>query len=168
MQAGVKRNTKLVGDISELRVMCDLVKAGYLVSIPFGENHRYDLVVEKDNVLSRVQVKTGRLRKGVVMFNCYSSHSHRGGTACRSYTGEVEFIAVFCPDTDSTYMLPISAMPVLRGMLRVRPAKNGQTKGLRWASDYILGKEASLRLVEVGTGGAAAVPASGQARAVVA
>lgn len=158
MAAGVKRNTKFVGDLSELRVMCEFVKFGYLVSVPFGENHRYDLVIEKDNVLSRVQVKTGRLRKGVVMFNCYSSHSHRNGPACRPYTGEVEFIAVFCPDTDSTYLLPISAIPVLRGMLRVSPAKNGQRKGLRWASDYILGKDAWPRAIEVGPTGPTAVP----------
>jgi hypothetical protein len=61
--------------------MHDLVRAGYLVSIPFGEDHRYDLVVEKDGILSRVQVKTGRLRNGVVMFNCYSSHGRVGKTA---------------------------------------------------------------------------------------
>jgi hypothetical protein len=39
--------TKRVGDISELRVMCDLVAAGFLVSIPFGENHRYDPSLKK-------------------------------------------------------------------------------------------------------------------------
>jgi hypothetical protein len=97
METGVKRNTKRVGDISELRVMCDLVRAGYLVSIPFGENHRYDLIIEKDFVLSRVQVKTGRLRNGAVIFNCYSSHSHRGGPTCRVYTGQVEFFGIFVP-----------------------------------------------------------------------
>jgi hypothetical protein len=73
--------------------MCDFVRAGYLVSIPFGENHRYDLIIEKDFVLSRVQVKTGRLRKGVVIFNCFSSHTHRGGVATPLYKGEVEYAA---------------------------------------------------------------------------
>lgn len=63
MDPGVKRNTKRVGDLSELRLMHDLVRAGYLVSIPFGENHRYDLVIEKDGVFKSVQVKTGRMRK---------------------------------------------------------------------------------------------------------
>jgi hypothetical protein len=161
METGVKRNTKRVGDVSELRVMCDLVRAGYLVSIPFGENHRYDLIIEKDNVLSRVQVKTGRLRKGVVLFNCYSSHTHRGGAATRMYTGEVEFFGVFCPDTDCTYLLPLSEMTVQQGMLRVEPARNGQVKGLRWARDYILGKGSRPALIEVGTMLALEVPASG-------
>jgi PD-(D/E)XK endonuclease len=162
MQTGVKRNTKRVGDISELRVMCDLVEAGYLVSIPFGENHRYDLIIEKDFVLSRVQVKTGRLRKGVVLFNCYSSHTHRGGAATRMYTGEVEFFGVYCPDTDCTYLLPLSEMPVQQGMLRVAPPRNGQIKGLRWARNYILGKGSQTSLIEVGTPTLVEVPASGE------
>jgi hypothetical protein len=59
METGVKRNTKRVGDISELRVMHDLVRAGYPVSIPFREDHRYDIVIEKDGVLSRVQAEDG-------------------------------------------------------------------------------------------------------------
>jgi uncharacterized protein YwbE len=163
-----KRNTKRVGDISELRVMHDLVQAGYLVAIPFGEDHRYDLIVEKDNVLSRVQVKTGRLRKGVVVFNCFSSHTHRGGIATRLYTGEVEYLGVFCPGTDDTYLLPLNDLPVIRGMLRVEPTKNGQTKGLRWARDCILGKGGRPRLVQVGTNAVCAVPASSESSAVVA
>jgi len=97
MNTGVKRNTKRAGDVAELRVMCDLVRSGYGVAIPFGEDNRYDLIVEKDGVLSRVQVKSGRLRNGAIVFNCYSSHTHRGGASCRRYEGEVEYFAVYCP-----------------------------------------------------------------------
>ncbi len=53
-------------------VLGALMRAGYFVSIPFGENHRYDLIAGKDNALYRVQVKTGRLRKGAILFACYS------------------------------------------------------------------------------------------------
>jgi hypothetical protein len=138
MQAGVKRNTKRKGDLSELRVMHDLVRAGYLVSVPFGEDHRYDLVIEKDGKFESVQVKTGRLRNGVVLFNCYSSHTHRGGAACRMYTGEIDYFGVYCPDLDSTYLIPIAELPVQQGMLRVEPSKNGRWRRLRWADRYLL------------------------------
>lgn len=155
MHAGVKRNTKRTGDLSELRLMHDLVRAGYLVSIPFGEDHRYDLVIEKNGVFSRVQVKTGRLRKGVVLFNCYSSHTHRGGAACRRYTNEIDYFGVYCPELDATYLVPITDVPVQQGMLRVEPAKNGQWRKLRWASRYLLFSGA----VPVGKGAAGAVTA---------
>ncbi|HKU66438.1 MAG TPA: group I intron-associated PD-(D/E)XK endonuclease [Candidatus Baltobacteraceae bacterium] len=134
----MKRNTKRIGDISELRVMHDLVRAGYLVSIPFGEDRRYDIVIEKDGAFSRVQVKTGRLRNGVILFNCFSSHAHRGGASCRQYLGEIEFFGVYCPQLDSTYLIPIDEMPVQAGMLRVETAKNGQRRKLRWADRYLL------------------------------
>ena len=133
------------------------------MSVPFGENHRYDLIIEKNNVLSRVQVKTGRLRKGVVVFNCYSSHAHRGGAATRMYTGEVEYFAVYCPDTECTYLLPLSEMTVQQGMLRIEPPLNNQVKGLRWAREFVLGRGPCAALVEVGTITPFEVPAPGTA-----
>jgi hypothetical protein len=80
------------------------------------------------------------------------------------YTGEVEFFGVYCPDTDCTYLLPLSEITVQQGMLRVEPTRNGQVKGLRWARDYILGKGAHPSLIEVGTMPALEVPASGTFR----
>jgi hypothetical protein len=72
-----RRNTKAIGNFSEIMVMAALVRAGYFVAVPLGHNSRYDLIAEKENKLLRVQVKTGRLRKGAVLFACYSSHAHR-------------------------------------------------------------------------------------------
>jgi hypothetical protein len=72
-----KRNTKSVGDLSEVMVIAALVRAGYLVSIPFGENHRYDVIADDGVQLLRIQVKTGRLRGGAINFWCRSSHQHR-------------------------------------------------------------------------------------------
>ena len=79
------RDTKSVGDLSEMLLAGKLALAGYGVAFPLGENQRYDLIIEKNEVLSRVQVKTGRLRNGVVRFNCYSSHAHRNGPSTRPY-----------------------------------------------------------------------------------
>jgi hypothetical protein len=124
--------------MSEAMVLAALIKAGYKVSIPFGEDNRYDFIIDRDGILSRVQVKTGRLRKGVVIFNCYSSHTHRNGPACRPYTGEIEYFAVYCPDTDETYMIGSDIKSVTIGSLRVCAPKNGQIKKLRWAADYRL------------------------------
>jgi hypothetical protein len=59
-----KRDTKSIGDLSEAMVIAVLVRHGYLISIPFGENHRYDLIADDGERLLRIQVKTGRLRRG--------------------------------------------------------------------------------------------------------
>lgn len=148
MNAGVKRNTKRAGDIAELRVMCDLVRAGYRVAIPFGEDNRYDLIVDKDGVLSRVQVKSGRLRNGAIVFNCYSSHTHRGGVSCRRYLGEIEYFAVYCADVEAVYLIPAADLSVAKGILRLEPSRNNQGKKIRWAAPYMLN---TGRAAQVGT-----------------
>jgi len=133
----VKRDTKSIGDRSEAIVLAELVKRGYLVSIPFGENQRYDLIIDDGTRLSRVQVKTGRLRGGVIVYNCSSSHAHRGGAA-RPYFGEIEYLAVYCPDTKKVYMLPEQELTATNAHLRLLPTRNNMVKTIRWASEFEL------------------------------
>jgi hypothetical protein len=149
----VKRNTKLVGNISELAVMMALRGLGYELAVPWGDSARYDLLADKDGVISRVQVKTGRLTCGAVEFNCYSSHAHRGGSM-RTYQGEIDYFGVYCPKIEAVLLVPISEAPGSTVYLRWQPAKNGQRKKIRWAKDYII---SSQPMPTLGTWGADAV-----------
>jgi hypothetical protein len=133
-----KRNTKAIGDRSELEVALALARAGYTVSKPLGDSHRYDLIIDDGETLSRVQVKTGRLIAGSVVFRCYSTHTHRGGVAMRSYRGEVEYLGVFCPETGDSYLVPESMAVDSTMHLRVAPTVNRQDRHIRWASRYKL------------------------------
>ena len=139
--ASFRRDTKSVCDLSEVAALHALALAGYHVAIPLGENNRYDLIIEKEGILARVQVKTGRLRSGSVVFNCYSSHLRRSGVECRRYVGEVEYFAVFCPEVSEVYLIPAEDLDVLQGSLRMTPAKNGQRKRIRLASSYRISKK---------------------------
>ena len=135
----MKRDTKRIGTVSELKVMTALLEAGYHVAIPYGDSCRYDLVVEdRAGELSRIQVKTAREIKGVVRFKCFSSHTHRGGVSTRRYTGEVEYFGVYCPQNERCYLIPSQDLAV-EGFLRLAPTKNGQSKRIRWAGAYELG-----------------------------
>ena len=154
-QSKVKRDTKSIGDRSEAVVLAALVQRGYHVLIPFGENHRYDLVVDDGSKFFRIQVKTGRLRKGVIWFNCYSSHTHRKGTTCRRYLGDIEYFGVYCSHVESVYLVPVGDVP-LRGCLRIDHPKNGQFKKMRWAGDYLL--TATGPEVGLGTGRLVSLP----------
>lgn len=42
--AGV--NTKAIGEISEAVILAEFLRAGFPVLFPFGDNQRYDMVVE--------------------------------------------------------------------------------------------------------------------------
>ena len=134
----VKRDTKSVGDRSEAIVLAELVKKGYLVSIPFGENQRYDLLADDGDRILRVQVKTGRLRRDVIEYSCSSSHTHRGGTHARPYFGQADAIAVYCPQNGKVYLVPEAEFVASRAHLRLTPPVNNQRRGIRWASRFEL------------------------------
>jgi hypothetical protein len=129
---------KDIGDRTTLAVMLALNGLGYDVSLPFGENTRYDLVVDDGRELKRVQCKTGRLRHGVVAFRTASSYAHHPNPKPRQlhYRGQVDAFAVFCPETQGVYLVPIDALPAVAAYLRVEPTANGQQKLIRRAAEY--------------------------------
>jgi hypothetical protein len=134
-----KRDTKCKGDVSELRVAAALVARGFAVSKPIGENQRYDLVADDGTTLRRVQVKTGRIRAGVVMFNCCSTHGHRRkALQTRPYLGQIDLLAVFCPENEKVYIMPESELTRSKIQLRLVAPRNNMVKTIRWASDYEL------------------------------
>jgi hypothetical protein len=55
---------KDIGDRSTLAIIAALRELGYGIYLPFGENTRCDLMLERDGFVDRVQCKTGRLRQG--------------------------------------------------------------------------------------------------------
>ncbi len=138
---------KAIGDRSEAHVLAALVDHYPTVLTPWGENCRYDFVVETGTgELLRVQCKTGRLRGGAVRFHArsfsYHHPRHVRGEAVehrsRGYADEVDLFAVYCPETRKAYLVPVEDVPSTQGALRVEPAKNGQNARIRWAAQYEL------------------------------
>ena len=134
---------KAIGDKSTLAIMLALREAGYALLVPFGENTRYDLAIDDGACLARVQCKTGRLRHGAVVFNTCSSYAHHPNPRVikRDYQGDVDYFAVFCPETRRSYLIPIDEVPLKRqASLRIHPARNNQRLGIRLAADYEIGR----------------------------
>ena len=129
---------KDIGDRTTLAVMLALSDAGYQIAVPFGENTRYDLVLDDGATLRRVQCKTGRLRKGAVEFSTASSYAHHPNEkpTQRHYVGQVDHFAVHCRETGGVYLIPIGELPLDRAYLRVTEPRNGQRKRIRFACDY--------------------------------
>jgi hypothetical protein len=134
---------KSIGDRSTLIIMLALRELGRAVYLPFGENTRCDLIIDDGIELARVQCKTGRLRRGAIRFNACSSYAHHAAprNTTRDYQGEVDFFAVYCPETCGVYLIPIDQVPLKRqGALRVDPARNGQRRRIRLAADFEIGR----------------------------
>jgi hypothetical protein len=130
---------KTVGDRTTLAVMAALHDAGYAVLMPFGENTRYDLVMDDGCDLRRIQCKTGRLYEGAVVFNTCSYYAHHPNprATSRDYVGQIDAFAVYCRSTRGVYLVPIDDVPNRRtGALRVNPPRNNQRRKVRLAADY--------------------------------
>ena len=144
---GIKplRNHKAIGEISEAYIIARLIEIGYEVLIPYGDNLRYDLVIEDANgKLWRVQCKTGWMghNNSYIEFATASSYYHtragRTNYSQRDYQGQIDYFAVYCATTGKIYFVPIENVGKTRAMLRLQPTKNNQEKGVRWAKDYEL------------------------------
>lgn len=124
------------GDRTEAVVLSVLAKAGYTVLIPFGVA-RYDLAIDaRDGTgIKTVQVKTGRLVAGCIVFRAHSVD--RTSRQRKDYKGQVDYFAVWCPAYgDAVYLVPVEDSPAGMGSLRIEPTKSHQAKGIRWAKDY--------------------------------
>ena len=122
-------------------VQARLFLAGKVVLKPYGDNQRYDLVIEEEGVFKKVQCKTGRVKDGVILFEanscsryCKQQKEETGKTYdIRNYKEDAELFAVYCPELDKTYLVPTA---LCGGSLRLEPTKNGQAKDIVWAKDY--------------------------------
>jgi len=104
---GVSRTPKTHGSNNVYR---RLRERGYDVLLLFGENTRYDLVIDTGHGFAGVQCKTGRLRLGGVTFKTCSSYAHHPHPKMpgKHYLGDVEYFAVYCPDNAAVYLVPIN------------------------------------------------------------
>ena len=127
-------NTKDKGDISEAMILARLLQLGKKVAIPFGENHRYDLLIDDDGEFTRVQCKTARIHKGCVVFNARSTNAR----ISTNYRGEADLFIVYCPQIEKFYQVAVTVAAASIVTLRLEATKNNQESGVKYARDYEL------------------------------
>ena len=136
--------SKQKGIVTELQCITAFNQLGYHVSIPYGENSRYDFIADINNKLIRVQVKASSPKQGTsgaISFSCRSSRSNANGVVNRRYTkDEVDYFATFYDNI--CYLVPIEECSAEK-TLRFEPPKNGQVQGVSFAKDYELSLQIS-------------------------
>ena len=133
----MRNDPKSKGERSEGAVLAALLKKGYVVLLPFGDNQRYDLVVDSPAGFQRIQCKTGKITGGAIAFSTCSVES-KGKHERKDYCGQADLFGVFVPDLDKVYLVPVDEVPGNLAHLRLTPTKNGQKTGIRLADHYEL------------------------------
>ena len=133
--------TKKKGNLTELECITELTRLGYLVSIPFGEDSRYDCIVDINNKLYRIQCKTGseQYDENNVVIGIHFKTCRQSGNCAKistrtKYTKEeIDFFATSYQG--KCYLVPVEECSVEK-LLRIVPPKNGQKKGVSFLKDY--------------------------------
>ena len=102
-------STQFKGDITELLVAAHLLELGYIVSKPLTQDSKYDLIVDIQHKLIRLQVKTARLNNSIgesIKFNCRSTTNNVRECKQRYYSIEdVDYFATYWKD--KVYLVPV-------------------------------------------------------------
>ena len=95
-------NTKQIGNLVELQCATRLYELGCAVSIPFGNSEKYDLIIDINDKLYKVQCKhsseyfdeLGELE--YIKFKCtWQSHNSNSWTQNKYKENEIDFFCYF-------------------------------------------------------------------------
>ena len=128
--------TNQKGAIAEQAVILECAKLGISVSRPLNDE-RYDLILDVDSTLLRIQCKWGVKVDDIVAIRLYSSRRGPSGTINRKYSADdIDGFAAYCMETGACYFIPVSLACQRVISLRVGPTRNNQASGIRWAKDF--------------------------------
>ncbi len=132
--------TLLKGKITELKCELWFLEHDYVISIP-NIPCQYDMLVDIDGKIIKIQVKTCHLTKDEsgIEFKVSSMTHNKQGYTRRVYSEDsVDYFMTYYED--DYYLVPFSECGVGVKKLRLTPPLNGQRKGISFASDFLIEK----------------------------
>ena len=133
----VELTSKQKGNLTELQCLAAFTEQGCGVSIPYGDNSKYDFIADVNGKLLKIQVKTSSLKDdGAIKFSCRTTHVNCAGVKNERYSAdEIDFFATYW--NNQCYLIPMAECSIEK-TLRFIPPKSGQLKGISFAKDYLL------------------------------
>lgn len=97
-------DNKNIGNLAELKFQFKAFEMGFIVSKPFGENARYDFIVDLDGNLFRVQIKATNTKIG----NGYRFMLSYGSGGKQFYTqNEIDILYAYVVPENIWYTFPM-------------------------------------------------------------
>jgi PD-(D/E)XK endonuclease len=126
------------GAVAEAAVTSAAIQLGLTVLRPLCEGRRYDLIIDLEPELLRVQCKLARRLEGVLSISLQTCRYTPKGYVRTSYSAaEIDAVAIYSVDLRSCFLVPIREVSGRRAMsLRLDPTGNNQAQGIKWAQDY--------------------------------
>lgn len=103
-----QKNSRIQGNVGLGVAISYFCICGYNVSIPLTDSQDYDLIVEIDNILSRVQVKTtySKTPYGIFTATLKTSGGNKSGYNIKNFNPDnVNYLFILTEDNDQ-YFIP--------------------------------------------------------------
>jgi hypothetical protein len=131
----VSGNTKDTGDATEAVILQRLIGWGYSVSLPFGDNDKYDLVVDDGGTLYRIQCKTAWANKAeTIRFNTHSQTTRGGEYHEQPYDDGIDAFVVRYPPGGTLYWIDVGEATDQKMELRFEAEIDHPR--INWAAEY--------------------------------
>ena len=133
-------SSKQKGNLTELQCIAATCACGCQVSIPYGDNAKYDFIADVDGRLIKIQVKTSSPKGAEAFkFSCRTTHVNCAGVKNERYSkSDVDYFATYY--AGKTYLVPIDECSVEK-TLRFTYPPNGQKQYITLAYDYEIDKQ---------------------------
>lgn len=128
--------TLLTGDTNEIRCLLDLQSRGYYCSLPYSGSCRYDLIMDVNNKLYKVQCKASYYHDGVLVMSTSSVTINTKEVIKHKYTkDEVDFY--YTNYKNNGFLIPFEK-PTSGISLRLEEPLSGVSVNMNIASDYLI------------------------------
>lgn len=130
------------GNIGEAVVLAEFIKYGVQVSIPFGDNARYDLIAEFNGKLNKIQVKYCNqiTVNNSISCPCASSTNHTTNKKYTTYENDVDYFCFYIPAWDKVLLVPIEIIGTKKQIVfRQDKPKNNQSN-VNFVDNYTFDK----------------------------
>lgn len=135
-------NSKDKGNIGEALVLAEFIKRNIQVSIPFGDNARYDLVADFNGKLQKIQVKYcgQQIINGSISCPCSSSTNHTTNKHLTTYENDIDYFCFYIEQWNKILLVPIEKIGTKKTIcFRIDKPKNNQSN-VNLIEDYTFDK----------------------------
>lgn len=132
---------QIKGITTELACMQKFIELGYIVSVPYGNNSRYDLLVDNGKKIWKIQCKTAKLcNNGSYNINTCNKITNTNKTKTKHYTkNEVDFIASIIEE--QLVIIPVELIENSTGKrFRTELPKSGSISNCNLIKDFTVEK----------------------------
>lgn len=132
--------TKQKGNITELQCMTAFIENKCNISIPYGDNCKYDFIPDIENNLYKIQVKTCRPvgENDAITFSCRTTHVNCNETKNEKYSAtDIDYFTTYWDN--QCFLIPVNECGSEK-TLRLNIPKNGQINKISFAEEYKIEK----------------------------